>query len=218
MPSLKADEFADSDSVSGPLSSKSSPDHAAGGRLIVISGPSGVGKSTVVHTLAERHRFFFSVSVTTRSSRPGEIDGVDYYFVGEADFQEMRDHGELLEWAEYSGYLYGTPRAPVLERLGRNEDVLLDIEIKGAIQVKEAFPEATTVFITPPSVEELERRLRSRGDTSDRDVDSRLQIARWQLDVAERQFDHVVVNDSVESAVQRILRILGARSNESNQP
>lgn len=168
-----------------------------------------------MHALAQRHQFYFSVSATTRRPRPGETDGVDYYFVDEAGFKHMREQGELLEWAEYSGHLYGTPRAPVLDRLSRGEDVLLDIEIKGAIQVKEAFPAATTLFISPPSVAELERRLRTRGDTSDQDVDNRLGIARWQLEVAEQQFDHIVINDSVEGAVERIVRILEAPSNGS---
>jgi guanylate kinase len=174
----------------------------------VVSGPSGVGKSTVVHLLAERHPFFFSVSVTTRRPRPGETNGVDYWFVEQAEFERMQQGGELLEWAEYSGNLYGTPRDPVEKHIAGGEDVLLDIEIKGAVQVKEAFPDAMTVFISPPTVDELERRLRSRGDTPDDAIESRLRIAGWQLTVAEEQFDHVVINDSVERAVERILRIL----------
>ena len=181
----------------------------------MVSGPSGVGKSTVVHSLADQHPFFFSISATTRAARPGETDGVDYYFVDEAGFRRMQDEGELLEWAEYSGHLYGTPRGPVLERIAGGEDVLLDIEVKGAIQVKEAFPDALMVFLTPPSLEELERRLRSRGDTSDRDIERRLAIARWQLEVAEQQFDHIVINASVAGAVERIVRILEGPFDES---
>jgi guanylate kinase len=182
----------------------------------VVSGPSGVGKSTVVNVLAGRHPLFFSISATTRAARPGETDGVEYYFVDQEAFGRMRDSGELLEWAEYSGNLYGTPRSPVLERIAAGDDVLLDIEVRGAMQVKTSFPEALTLFLTPPTLEELERRLRSRGDTPSADVERRLSIARWQLEVAER-FDHVVVNDSVEGAVERILRILESPSTKADR-
>lgn len=200
-----------------PHSSKNSPNRAARGRLIVISGPSGVGKSTVVGALADRHRFFFSISATTRTARPGETNGVEYYFVDSDEFERMRDRGDLLEWAEYSGNLYGTPRAPVLERLASGDDVLLDIEVKGAMQVKESYPGAITLFLTPPTEEELERRLRNRGDTALEDIERRLSIARWQLAEARQRFDHVVVNDSVEAAVERILRILSAPSTKADR-
>jgi guanylate kinase len=200
-----------------PHSSKNSPDRAARGRLIVISGPSGLGKSTVVGALADRHRFFFSISATTRTARPGETNGVAYYFVDSDEFERMRDRGDLLEWAEYSGNLYGTPRAPVLERLASGDDVLLDIEVKGAMQVKESYPDAITLFLTPPTEEELERRLRNRGDTPLEDIERRLSIARWQLAEARQRFDHVVVNDSVEAAVERILRILSAPSTKADR-
>jgi len=161
------------DSVNALPFSKSSPDRAAFGRLIVVSGPSGAGKSTIVNALADRHPFFFSISATTRTARPGETDGVEYHFVDRDEFVRMRDTGRLLEWAEYSGNLYGTPRAPVLERIAAGDDVLLDIEVMGAVQVKASFPEALTVFLTPPTLEELERRLRSRGDTSPEDIGRR---------------------------------------------
>ena len=183
----------------------------------MISGPSGVGKSTVVGALADRHRFFFSISATTRTARPGETNGVEYYFVDSDEFGRMRDRGDLLEWAEYSGNLYGTPRAPVLERLASGDDVLLDIEVQGAMQVKESYPGAITLFLTPPTEEELERRLRNRGDTSPEDIERRLSIARRQLQEARQRFDHLVVNDSVEAAVERILRILSAPSTKADR-
>jgi guanylate kinase len=217
MASQTAEESEDSDSGNEPHFSKNSPDQAALGRLIVISGPSGVGKSTVVNALAERHPFFFSISATTRTARPGETDGIEYYFVDSEEFVHMRDTGELLEWAEYSGNLYGTPRSPVLERIADGRDVLLDIEVMGAVQVKTSFPEALTLFLAPPTPEELERRLRNRGDTSSADVERRLDIARWQLEVAGERFDHIVVNDSVEAAVERILRILNAPSTKADR-
>jgi guanylate kinase len=129
----------------------------------------------------------------------------------------MRDRGDLLEWAEYSGNLYGTPRLAVLEQIAAGEDVLLDIEVKGAMQVKGSYPDAITLFLTPPTGEELERRLRNRGDTSPEDIERRLSIARWQLEKAQQRFDHVVVNDSVEAAVERILRILRAPSTKADR-
>jgi len=183
----------------------------------VVSGPSGVGKSTVVNALAIRHPFYFSISATTRAARPGETNGVEYYFVDPQEFGRLRDEGDLLEWAEYSGNFYGTPRVAVLEKVEEGDDVLLDIEVLGAMQVKGAYPDAITLFLTPPTVEELERRLRSRGDTPTEDIERRLAIARWQLEVAEERFDHIVVNDSVEAAVERILRILGVPSTKADR-
>lgn len=216
MPSQTAGESGVSGSGNEPLFSKNSPEPAASGRLIVVSGPSGVGKSTIVNALAERHPFYFSVSATTREARPGESNGIEYYFVDEEAFVAMRDGGELLEWAEYSGNLYGTPRARVLERIAAGDDVLLDIEVMGAVQVKVSFPDALMLFLMPPTMDALEKRLRRRGDTSDEDIARRLAIARWQLEVAEERFDYIVVNDSVDDAVERILRILEAPSTKAN--
>lgn len=190
-------------------SSSTSPDR---GILLVVSGPSGVGKSSVVDGLLEETGAAFSVSATTRPPRSGEVDGEDYHFVSPAAFDRLIDDGELLEWAEYGGYRYGTPRAPVLEHLEAGENVVLDIENNGAHQVKAAFPEAVLVFIVPPSIDELERRLRSRGDTSDEAVRKRLSVAESQIADAEGSFDHLVVNDVLETAISQVIPILAQPS------
>ena len=161
-----------------------------------------------MRALSDRRAFYFSVSVTTRPRRQGEIEGVDYAFVSFEEFEAMRTEGELLEWASYSGSLYGTPREPVFEHLARGTDVLLDIEVHGAMQVKSAVPDAVTVFLMPPSIEELERRLRARGDLEQDQAQARLEIARWQMQIAPRAFDHLVVNQDVDQAVAHIERIL----------
>lgn len=178
------------------------------GKLLVISGPSGVGKSSVVHALSERMEFHFSVSWTTRARRPGEQDGVDYVFVDRSGFEDGIAEGGFLEWAEYSGYLYGTPRQAVLANLDRGDHVLLDIENDGAGQVKSSYPEAVLVFILPPSLEELERRLRDRGDTSESDIQKRLAVAAEQIEEAEWKFDYRVINSEVGAVADEIVSIL----------
>jgi guanylate kinase len=169
-----------------------------------------VGKSSVVNALTERIAFHFSVSWTTRTRRPGETDGVDYVFVDRGGFERGIDRGGFLEWAEYSGYLYGTPRDPVLAHIDRGENVLLDIENDGAIQVKQAYPQAMLIFILPPSMAELERRLRGRGDTSDTDIEKRLAVAESQIDEAHLVFDHLVTNSEVGVVADEIVSILTA--------
>ena len=174
----------------------------------MVSGPSGVGKTSVVAGLAERMPFHFSVSMTTRPPRPGEADGVAYRFVDREQFLAAWDAGELIESAEYSGHLYGTPRAPVERALAAGEDVLLDIELLGAEQVKAAFPEALMVFVEPPSLEVLESRLRGRGDTDEEQIARRLAAARWQMGRARGLFDYFVVNDRLERAIAEVAGIL----------
>lgn len=180
------------------------------GILLVVSGPSGVGKSSVVHALTERMDFHFSVSWTTREQRPGERDGVDYVFVDRQRFLDNIASGGFLEWAEYSGHMYGTPRDAVLAHLDAGNHVLLDIENDGAGQVKAAYPDALMVFILPPSLGELERRLRDRGDTSEPDIKRRLGVAAEQMEEAAWKFDHTVVNDDVGVVADEIVSILTA--------
>ena len=191
-----------SSTSSAEPSSNGSP---GSGRLFVISGPSGVGKGSVIIKLACRSNFHLSVSATTREPRPGEVDGVDYYFLGEDQFREWLDEGRFLEWAEFSTHLYGTPRAAVEEQLGRGIDVVLEIEVKGAMQVKQAMPDAVLIFITPPSIEELEARLAGRGDTAD--IARRLARAKAELELAD-QFDSRINNDVLAETVGEVLLLL----------
>ena len=171
-----------------------------------------MGKSTVVDRLREQIPFHFSVSATTRLPRKGERNGVDYYFVSQLEFEQLVADGEFLEWAEYSGRSYGTPRGPVLARLDAGEHVLLDIENNGAMQVKDSYPGAITVFLAPPSRGELERRLRSRGDTDESDIQTRLEIAGWQEEMAREKYDHIVINDELDRVVDEIVGIIQAPS------
>ena len=183
---------------------------SARGRLIVLAGPSGVGKSSVVAGLrAALPELYFSVSATTRAPRAGEVDGRDYRFVGPAGFDELIARCELLEWAEIHGGLHrsGTPRAPVEEALAAGRPVLVEVDLQGARSVKAAMPEAVTVFVAPPSLDELVRRLRSRGTETDAEFDRRLETAREEL-AARHEFDVVVVNDDVQAVVGRLVELL----------
>ena len=199
---------------SAPPSSNISADRETGqpaptGRLFVVSGPSGAGKSSVVAGLRQQRPLYFSVSATTRDPRPGETHGVHYWFLQPDEFEALLDTGDLLEWADYNGRRYGTLRKPVMDHLASAEDVLLEIEVQGARQVRASHPESVMFFIVPPCLEELEGRLRRRGDTSEADIRRRLEIAQREMEEAELLFDHVVVNDVLERAIEEVDRLMG---------
>lgn len=177
------------------------------GRLIVVSGPGGVGKGTAVAALARRRPgLVVSVSATTRAPRPGEREGVHYIFLDDDDFRARAAEGAFLEWAEFAGRCYGTLRAPVDAARARGQTVLLEIDVQGAQQVRARDPDAVLVLLVPPSRAALADRLRERGDDEDA-VARRLEIADWELAHAG-EFDHVVVNDSLERCVEHLERIL----------
>jgi guanylate kinase len=182
----------------------------ASARLTVLSGPSGVGKDSVIELIRARSRWVrLSVSVTTRRKRDYEIDGVHYHFVDRVRFQRMVAAGELLEWAEFAGNLYGTPRAQVEGYLAQGIPVLLKIDIQGARQVRAAMPEAQLVFLAPPSFEELARRLVGRGTEDPETIKRRLEHAHEEMDAAS-EFDKVIVNDSIERAANELVGLLGS--------
>lgn len=180
------------------------------GRLVVLAGPSAVGKSTVVQRLRDEvEDLYFSVSMTTRDPRPGEVDGKDYFFVSSDDFQERIDSGEMLEWADIHGGLQrsGTPAAPVREAMEAGRPVLVEVDLAGARNIKEIMPEAVTVFLAPPSWEVLVERLTGRATETEDVIARRLQTARAEL-AAQDEFDDVIVNNDLDEAVQGISDIL----------
>lgn len=180
------------------------------GRLIVVSGPSGAGKSTVVFkAINGRQDMCFSTSVTSRKPRPGEVDGREYFFIDHERFEQMVENGELLEHAVYVGNYYGTPRKFVEDKLAAGDSVFLDIEVQGARQVKSKMPDAVMIFLIPPSLDELKKRLESRGTETEESIRGRL--ARAREEYAEADFyDYIVVNDDLETAANELLSILTA--------
>ncbi|HEY9613549.1 guanylate kinase [Allocoleopsis sp.] len=171
------------------------------GKLIVVTGPSGVGKGTLLRSLLARHpELYFSISATTRQPRPGEIDGQHYYFVSREKFERMVAASEFLEWAEFAGNCYGTPRLQVDQQIAQGRLVILEIEVVGARKIKQTFPAALRIFILPPSLAELERRIRDRGQDSEEAIARRLTRAQAEIEAAD-EFDVQMVNDDLESAL-----------------
>lgn len=181
------------------------------GLLIVLSGPSGVGKGTVRKALFNQAdiALHYSISATTRSPREGEVHGVDYFFKTKEEFSIMIDNHELLEWAEFVGNYYGTPLKYVRETLDEGKDILLEIEVQGAIQVKKLLPEGVFIFLAPPSLSELRSRLEGRGSESEAVIENRLTVAKEELELMQA-YDYVVENDHVEAACDRIKAIVTA--------
>lgn len=186
-----------------PMNSSADPKQCqTAGRLIVLTGPSGVGKGTLVRSLLQSHpELYLSISVTTRSPRPGEINAKHYYFVSREQFDIMIAQEELLEWAQFAGNCYGTPRKQVEEKIQQGKWVLLEIELDGARQIRTSFPEAMRIFILPPSMQELEQRLRGRGQDSEEAIARRLGRAEEEINAAG-EFDFKIVNDNFETALK----------------
>lgn len=180
------------------------------GLLLVLSGPAGVGKGTVCSHLRKKNPSVqYSVSCTTRSPRDGEVDGVNYFFKTKDEFKEMIHADQLLEWAQYVNHYYGTPIDYVMETINKGKDIILEIEVQGALKVRDRFPDAVFIFLMPPSLVELEKRIVGRGTETDEVIQKRLAVARKEMELM-KEYDYVVENDEIEHAVRRIQSIITA--------
>lgn len=178
------------------------------GKLVLFSGPSGVGKDTVLDIVLEKDNTLQkSISCTTRSIRENEVDGVDYYFISNSDFKKMIENNEILEYAQFGSNIYGTPKAPIDDWLENGKTVILKIEVQGAANIKKLYPDSVSIFVLPPSMEELEHRLRNRGTEDEADVQKRLQIASCEMDMS-KDYDYLVINDDIEKTSEDVLSII----------
>ncbi len=177
------------------------------GILVVISGFSGAGKGTIMKELVKRYDYHLSISATTRKARTGEVHGKDYYFHTREEFQQMIEQSELIEWAEYVGNYYGTPKKYVQQQLEAGRDVLLEIEMQGGMQVKEKFPDALLIFISPPSAKALKERLTGRGTETPQEIEKRLLRAVEEVQYM-KDYDYIVVNDNLEEAVDKVNHLI----------
>lgn len=174
----------------------------------MITGPSGVGKGTLLKAIFQAHpELYFSISATTRSPRPNEIEGQHYYFLTPGQFQQKVAQGDFLEWAEFAGHYYGTPKDPVLDQVQQGKTVILEIELEGARQVRRTAPQAQQIFIAPPSIAELEARIRNRGQDDPQAIARRLKRAETEI-AAASEFDHIILNDDLNTAGQALTRLL----------
>ena len=194
--------------------SESSNSSSNSGLLLVISGPSGVGKTTITHEVERRLGGVFSVSVTTRPKTSADVEGRDYYFISEEEFARRRDAGDLLEWATVFGsHSYGTPRGPVMEQLAMGRLMILEIDVQGAMQIKKQLPEAFMMFVLPPSDDELLRRLRDRGRESDAAIRRRFEEAQREIKTARESnaYDAFIVNDDLKTAIEEACTLVQTR-------
>lgn len=186
------------------------------GMLVIISGPSGSGKGTVVKELIKQDCFALSVSATTRSPRPGEMDGIHYYFYDKETFEKMKQQEELLEWAEFCGNYYGTPKKYVLKQMAEQKNVILEIEVQGALQIKKIYPDCILIFMIPPDAKELRKRLTERVTEDEQTIDRRMNRAIEEMEFIP-QYDYIVINDTVKKAAEAIYSIVTAESMKSSR-
>lgn len=180
------------------------------GTLFIVSGPSGCGKGTVLAEILKQDNIYYSVSATTRSPRPGEVNGVNYHFLTKDEFEKLIENNGMLEYANYCGNYYGTPKKPVEDMLAQGKNVILEIEVQGALKVMEKCPEAVSVFILPPSLKELRRRLHKRGTESEEVIEKRIGEAAGEIRKAEN-YDYVMINGELEIAVSDLLSIINSQ-------
>lgn len=186
------------------------------GLLIIISGPSGSGKGTIVKELIKNEQYYVSISLTTRTPRIGEEEGIHYFFRSQEEFFKLRDNNELLEWAEFCGNFYGTPKSNVEKKLEEGKNVILEIEVQGALKVKQMYPESVFIFVVPPSMDELRNRLINRGTEKHSVIEERLTRAREEIKLMDR-YDYIVVNDVLLMAVSNINTIVKAEHLKSQR-
>jgi len=180
------------------------------GRVFVISGPSGSGKDTLIQKVLERlDNLYYSISATTRKQRPGEVDGCDYYFLTDEEFERRVKCGEFLEWKDVFGERYGTLKSEIEKAENAGKDILLELDVKGALDVKRKIKEAVLIFILPPSLEALRDRLRKRGDVSEEEIEKRMEVAPFEIEVGKSEFDYGIVNEDAEVAAMELEKILG---------
>lgn len=180
------------------------------GTLFIVSGPSGCGKGTVLAEILKQDNVYYSVSATTRAPRPGEINGVNYHFLSKDEFEKLIENGGMLEYASYCGNYYGTPKKPVEDMLAEGKNVILEIEVQGALKVMEKCPEAVSVFILPPSLKELRRRLHKRGTETEEVIEKRIGEAAGEIRKAVN-YDYVMINGELEIAVSDLLSIINSQ-------